>query len=171
MGYRSEIAFCITVDQVLEKPETGESFWTYDKAKFKEMVGFFKLTEFYEIATNKEYNLIKAREPNLGWQDGVIMFHASGWKWYEDYPLVQAFNQMWSQMQEIEGISGFYLRSGEESNDIDEQAFGDAPDSEHFHVFTALSFDGEMYLGKTETDDEVKTEPQVESNNVSANAV
>ena len=46
MGYRSDVAFCLSVNQF--RVEGGE--WEYDKAKFKEMVGFFKLTKFYEEA-------------------------------------------------------------------------------------------------------------------------
>jgi hypothetical protein len=154
MGYRSDVAFCISVDSVLVKPETGESYWDFDKEKFKEMVGFFKLTKFYELATDAEYDLIKNREPNLGWQKGDIIFHAVNWKWYSDYDDVKAWNEMWEQMQSIEGISGYFVRVGEENDDIEEMQFGDDPCYDHFHAFSALQFDGEDYLGKRDTDEE-----------------
>jgi len=47
MGYRSDLAGCISVDRVLIKPESGNSYYEYDKAKFKEMIGFIKLSSFW----------------------------------------------------------------------------------------------------------------------------
>lgn len=158
MGYRSEVAFCITVDQYREQVDEHTAVYRYDKDKFKEMVGFFKLTKFYEIAKSSEYDLLGGREPRLGWDDGVIMFYVVGWKWYDGYPIVDAFYEMWDSMQDIEGISGFYLRSGEESGDVEEKEFGGEPCNEYFHVFTALSFEGNNYLGKTNTDEKEQTE-------------
>jgi hypothetical protein len=159
MGYRSDVAFCISVDSVLVKPETGESYWDFDKEKFKEMVGFFKLTKFYELATDAEYDLIKNREPNLGWQKGDIIFHAVNWKWYSDYPLVQAFDEMWHSMQDIEGISGYAMRVGEgdgDEPDVETQEFGDDPSYEYFGVSTSMYFNDDETLGKTNTDEEEK---------------
>jgi hypothetical protein len=159
MGYRSDVAFCISVDSVLVKPETGESYWNFDKEKFKEMVGFFKLTKFYELATDAEYDLIKGKEPSLGWREGDIIFYAQNWKWYPDYPLVQAFDDMWHSMQDIEGISGYAMRVGEgdgDEPDIETQEFGDDPSYEHFGVSTSMYFNDDCTLGETKTDEEAK---------------
>lgn len=164
MGYRSQIAFCITVDQVKKEEEDGSHSWDYDKAKFKEMVGFFKLTKFYEIATDSEYDLInlgKQGDDGLGWQQGCIVFHATDWKWYDGYPFVDACEEMWNQMQDIEGISGYFLRVGEGDGnqlDIDEKEFGDDPNNQMFAPYASMSFDGENYLGVASTDEEEQTE-------------
>ena len=81
MGYRSQIAFCLSVNRVTKEDEKGAHYQEYDKAKFKEMVGFMKLTKFYEIAIGEEYDLLNRKEPCLGWNDGMIVFHAVDWKW------------------------------------------------------------------------------------------
>jgi hypothetical protein len=151
MGYRSDIAFCISVNTY--KVEGGE--WEYDKAKFKEMVGFFKLSKFYEEATTPEYNCIK--ENQLGWQKGEIIFYAENWKWYSEYPIVKAFDEMWESMQSIEGISGYVMRVGEgEGNEPDVAAdeFGDDPNYDNFGAHTSMYFNDDETLGVTQTDEE-----------------
>jgi hypothetical protein len=164
MGYRSQIAFCISVNQVMREDDRGSKFWDYDKAKFKEMVGFFKLTKFYEIATDSDYDLInlgKKGEDGLGWKDGAIVFHATDWKWYDDYPLVVAFEEMWDTMQDIEGISGYFLRVGEgdgNQTDIEDKEFGDSPEYGMFAPYASMSFDADHILGESNTDEEEPTE-------------
>jgi hypothetical protein len=159
MGYRSSVAFCLSVNSTLVKPETGESYWDYDRAKFKEMVGFFKLTKFYEEATSADYNCIT--QGNLGWQKGEIIFHAEEWKWYSDYDIVKAFKEMWENMQDIEGISGYFLRVGEgdgDAPDVEQEEFGDDPNYDNFGAYTNMYFNDDETLGKTETDEEGQTE-------------
>jgi hypothetical protein len=151
MGYRSQVAGCISVDKVLIKPESGESYWDYDKAKFKEMIGFIKLTKFYELWTESDNDA-------FGWKDGAFIMHANDWKWYPDYPIVQAWEEMWTAMQEIEGISGYFCRVGEDTDDVEQEEFGDDPCYDYFQPFTALSFEGDDFLGKRETDEEGQTE-------------
>jgi len=151
MGYRSDIAFCISVNTY--KVEGGE--WEYDKDKFKEMVGFFKLSKFYEEAVSAEYNLIK--ENNLGWQKGEIMFHAENWKWYPDYDIVKAFDEMWESMQDIEGISGYFMRVGEGDGnepDVFTNEFGDDPQYNNFGAHTSMHLNDDETLGVTQTDEE-----------------
>jgi hypothetical protein len=155
MGYRSDVAFCLSVDTY--KEQSGE--WRYDKAKFKEMVGFFKLSKFYEEAVGAEYNLIKHN--NLGWQKGEIMFYAENWKWYPDYDIVKAFDEMWNAMQDIEGISGYFMRVGEGDGnepDVFADEFGDDPQYSNFGAQTSMYFNDDETLGKTETDEEGQTE-------------
>jgi hypothetical protein len=151
MGYRSDVAFCLSVNSV--RVEGGE--WTFDRDKFKEMVGFFKLTEFYEQATVPEYDCIKQNQ--LGWREGEIIFYAEQWKWYPDYDIVQAFKEMWDTMQEIEGISGYFLRVGEgdgDQTDVENQEFGDDPQYSNFGVQTSMYFNDDTTLGVTQTDEE-----------------
>ena len=153
MGYRSQVACVISVDMVKQAHPTKTDVnddpvyeWVYDKAKFKEMIGFIKLTKFWEL-WNTETD-------SIGWADGKFILYGADWKWYPDYEDVQAFDRMFEDMQDIEGISGYFLRVGEERDDIEEHEFGDDPCYDCFHAFTAMDFCGESYLGKRDTDDE-----------------
>jgi hypothetical protein len=159
MGYRSTIAFCLSVNEENRENGDGTHSLYFDRAKFKEMVGFMKLTKFYEIATDSEYDLLSKESPHLGWAEGKIVFYAEDWKWYSDYPLVVAFNDMWNSMQDIEGISGYFLRVGEGDGnqlDIDEEEFGDDPDYQHFSPHASMYFSGEGFLGEQDTNEEAK---------------
>lgn len=151
MGYRSQVAGIISVDKVLIKPESGESYYDYDRVKFKEMIGFIKLTKFYELWSESD-------KDSFGWKDGAFILHGDDWKWYPSYPDVQAWDELWTAMQEIEGISGYFCRVGEEMDDIETEDFGDDPCYDYFQPFTALSFEGDDFLGKRETDEEGQTE-------------
>lgn len=153
MGYRSQVAGIISVDKVLIHPETGSSYYEYDKAKFKEMIGFIKLTKFYEA-----WNTTDDDRNCFGWQDGAFIFYGDSFKWYPDYPDVKAWHEMWENMQDIEGISGYFCRVGEEQGDIEQEEFGDDPCYDHFHPFSALNFSGEDFLGKRDTDEEKQTD-------------
>ncbi len=59
----------------------------------------------------------------------------SGWKWYDSYPHIQAFECIWSTFKErFEGtddeapdLNGAFIRVGEDDDDIDRRYFGDDP--------------------------------------------
>jgi hypothetical protein len=163
MGYRSQVAGCISVDREERHDEQGKSYSYYDKAKFKEMIGFIKLSRFYELWNTK------SDAESFGWEDGYFILYGSDWKWYEDYEDVKAWDELWESMQQVEGISGYFCRVGEESDDIEEHNFGDDPCYEFFYTSSAITFDGNDFLGKRVTDDEenkaeqASTNPQEES--------
>jgi hypothetical protein len=155
MGYRSQVACCISVD--VERREipnrtdaNGEPKYEfiYDKDKFKQMVGFIKLSKFWEY-WGSDANL-----HDIGWRNGKFIMYGGGWKWYPDYEDVKEFHNLFNQLGQIEGISGYFLRVGEENGDIEEDSFGDDPCYDYFHSFQAMDFQGAEYLGKRETDDE-----------------
>ena len=150
MGYRSQVAGIISVDKVRKEDDKGSHYWDYDRAKFKEMIGFIKLTKFYQL-WQVENN---ADADSFGWKDGAFIMHGADWKWYPDYPDVMAWDEMWNAMQDIEGISGYFCRVGENLDDIETDEFGDDPCYDYFQPFTALSFEGDDYLGKRDTDEE-----------------
>ena len=152
MGYRSELAGCISVDRVRVKPESGNSYYEYDKAKFKEMIGFIKLSRFWEVWSNS------TDKDCFGWDDGQFIFYGSDWKWYPDYDDVKAWDELWVQMQNVEGISGYFCRVGEEIDDIEIHEFGDDPCTDHFYPFSALSFNGKHILEKRQTDEAETTQ-------------
>jgi hypothetical protein len=151
MGYRSQVAGIISVDKVRKEDDKGSHYWDYDRAKFKEMIGFIKLTKFYELWSESD-------KDSFGWKDGAFILHGDDWKWYPDYPDVQAWEELWENMQDIEGISGYFCRVGEELDDIETEEFGDDPCYDYFQPFTALSFEGDDYLGKRETDEAETTQ-------------
>jgi hypothetical protein len=157
MGYRSEVGFIFSVDGY--DKENIE-----DREQFKALLGFFKLSEFYSIATSPEYDLTKpdADGTGIGWKDGSVMFYASGWKWYESYPLVMAYQTFWEQMQELseqdKPISGYFARVGEEMDDIVEETFGEDPNYDFFRPHSYLQLD-DTIIGEFES--EPKTEEKV----------
>lgn len=162
MGYRSSVAFCLSVDSVLARSETGNSYHKFDREKFKEMVGFFKLTKFYEEATAPDYNCIA--QNNLGWREGEIIFHAEEWKWYPEYTIVKAFREMWNAMQDIEGISGYFMRVGEgdgDEPDVETDEFGDDPTYNHFGAQTSMYLNDDATLGVTQTDEEKQDDVRI----------
>ena len=117
----------------------------YDKAKFKQMVGFIKLSKFWE--------LWQGESNSIGWRDGKFVLYGDGWKWYPDFEDVKAFHEMFNALSDIEGISGYFLRVGEERDDVEEDHFGDDPDWDMFYAQTFMTFDGGHYLGERFTDD------------------
>lgn len=153
MGYRSQVACVISVDTQRLQDESGKPYYIYDKAKFKEMIGFIKLSRFWEL-WDKESD-----KDAIGWCNGKFVLYGADWKWYPDYEDVRAFHDMFNQLSDIEGISGYFLRVGEESGDTEEDHFGDNPEWDMFYAQTVMTFDGDNYLGKRTTDDE---EPQAQ---------
>lgn len=151
MGYRSQVAGVFSVDSFNSDNEQ-------DRAKFKEMIGFIKLSRFWELWNNQE------NEDHFGWEEGAFVLYGADWKWYPDYPDVKAWDQLWENMQEIEGISGYFCRVGEETDDVEEMTFGGDPCYDFFHPFSALSFDGDHFLGKRDTDAKEKQAEQAPAN-------
>jgi hypothetical protein len=152
MGYRSQVAGIISVDKHRVEDEKGSLYFDYDRAKFTEMIGFIKLTKFYEVWNTREDG------KHFGWKDGAFILYGADWKWYPDYSDVKAWEEMWNSMQDIEGISGYFCRVGEEMNDVETDEFGEDPCYDYFQPFTALSFEGDDYLGVRNTNEEGQTE-------------
>jgi hypothetical protein len=139
MGYRSQVGGVFSVDGWKSEPETQEER-NIAINKYKEMIGFIKLSEFYRIMQEEDRNCI-------GWMAGSFYFYAQDWKWYPDYEVVKAWDKLWASMQEVEGISGYFCRVGEETADIVQMDFGDEPDYEAFQPFSGMDCDvmGEVF--------------------------
>lgn len=129
MGYRSDVGGVISVDNWGGEPEDI----THYKLKYKEMIGLIKLSKFYELMNSTETD-----RTCIGWKGGGFYFHAQNWKWYPDYDVVSAWDDLWTQMQSIEGISGHFARVGEEVDDIVQESFGDEPDFDAFYPCSSL---------------------------------
>lgn len=155
MGYRSQVAFVLSVDEYDEKVPK-------DVEIFKGLVGFFKLSDFYSVATSPDYDLLNPKKTDgdgIGWKDGCVLFNAEDWKWYDGYDIVEAYKKLWKQMQGLEGISGYFCRVGEERGDIDEQEFGDDPNYDYFRPYSYLQFD-DTIIGEYEVEKEQTTKAQ-----------
>lgn len=71
------------------------------------------------------------------WENGTEAYFAlefSGWKWYESYPDIQAFEVIWSTFREAyesgedkPKIDGAFIRIGEDDDDVERRYFGDDP--------------------------------------------
>ena len=96
MGYRSEVCGVLAVDN-------------QDPEKFKELIGKIKLIG--------EELLDQLGEGEVGWKNGVFMFHVEDWKWYDDSPPVIAWDAIWDMASAMEGVSGLFIRIGEEVED------------------------------------------------------
>jgi hypothetical protein len=142
MGYRSDVAGGFSVDAYNYPASKEEGI-----AKFKEMIGLIKLSKFYEIMNSTEQD-----RTCIGWDYGRFVFHAENWKWYPDYDAVSAWHELWEQMQGVEGISGLFNRVGEETDDIEEDNFGDDVDFDMFYCRSMLCFEAGNILGQRNTD-------------------
>jgi hypothetical protein len=103
MGYWSEVCGVIAVDD-------------RDPEKFKELIGKIKLVG--------EDFLNELRDREVGWKDGVFVFHAGDWKWYDDSPAVVAWGAIWDMANAMGGVSGMFIRVGEGLEDNVVEYFG-----------------------------------------------
>lgn len=158
MGYRSQVAGCFSVDRELKVDEKGTQYSDYDRDKFKALIGFIKLSNFWELWNTKP------NDDAFGWGNGYFILYGEDWKWYSDYPDVRAWDQLWGQLQKIEGISGYFLRVGEEHGDVEEMEFGEDPCKDHFFPTTSMYFSGDEYLGERITDAKEEQTEQAPAN-------
>jgi len=146
MGYRSDVAGAFTVDgRYMDRGAVEQAKYIN---KCKEMIGLIKLSKFYELMNRYEN---EDDSKFMGWKDGQFVFYGQGWKWYSDYDFVIAWKELWEMMQEVEDISGVFVRVGEETDDIEEDNFGDDVDFDMCYPRTELAFGGGSILGKRET--------------------
>lgn len=104
MGYRSEVCGVLAVDD-------------RDPERFKELIGKIKLIG--------EDLLNQLGEGEVGWKDGVFVFHVEDWKWYDDSPAVVAWDAIWEMAAGMDrqgqadrhSVSGIFIRLGEELED------------------------------------------------------
>ena len=104
MGYRSNVAMLITTDDRSQR-------------KIEELMIHLKLSQ------------ISLRDwlDCIGWNYHTLAFHADDVKWYSDYPDVQAIEKVWEIAQKVEGLSGVFMRVGENAGDVEELNFGQDP--------------------------------------------
>ena len=66
-----------------------------------------------------------------GENEAILGLDFAGWKWYESYSDIQAFEKIWHLFESIEDdgqiqvFSGAFLRFGENDDDTEQRVFGD----------------------------------------------
>jgi len=135
MGYRSQVAGVISVD----RPDDAEGCYEDKGAR---LISMIKLSDFYT-------HMMPDYPDAVGWDTklGVFMFHGDNWKWYAEYDVVKAWYELWKNMQQLEGVSGYFARVGENLKDIEEEEFGDDPCYDFFTPSSQLNVEAKL-LGK-----------------------
>lgn len=78
---------------------------------------------------------------------GYIRMEYSDWKWYESFPDIQFYEQLWNHFVSYaeQGLSGHSIRIGENDDDIERHEFG----KDYFNVSVSRAIvDEEPYEGK-----------------------
>ena len=121
MGYRSDVAIQIYGDQ----------------DKMQELIAFHdsKLETLEENAKKDYACLLGNSEENTSkefWNvadivDEVkqieVMFYVNSVKWYSGYPAIDFINSLYGKAEEL-GLSGEFLRIGEDTSDVEENGIG-----------------------------------------------
>jgi hypothetical protein len=111
MGYRSDVAMLITSDEPTDR-------------KIEELMVHLKLAQVNLRGwTGQEW----AKDPFMGWNHHTLIFKAENVKWYLDYDEVKAIEEVWEIAKKVTGLSGVFLRIGEESDDVVDENFGEDP--------------------------------------------
>lgn len=111
MGYRSDVAMLITSDEPTDR-------------KIEELMVHLKLAQ---VSLKSWVAQEWANEPYIGWNHHTLIFRASNVKWYDGYPEVDAIHEVWEIAKKVTGLSGVFLRIGEESDDVVDENFGEDP--------------------------------------------
>lgn len=151
MGYRSEVGGVFSVDEWRQEPPTKVER-DAQILKYKEMIGLIKLSRFYELMNQSTED-----KQCIGWKAGEFYFHVENWKWYPDYDIVEAWEELWEQMQGVKGISGRFLRVGEECEDIVSREFGENPDYDACYPYSGMSWEVSVEVfGSGDIDGEIE---------------
>lgn len=120
MGYRSDVAYMITFHK-------AEDYW-----------GFIaEATSDPDTAMcfdKEEWGSFKQNDKELS-----IQFSAESVKWYDEYPDVSCHMNLWVKARDRDTnndavCDGFYVRIGEQVDDIDERSFGQEPPYDYIDV-------------------------------------
>jgi hypothetical protein len=95
MGYRSEVAFVISF-------ETKEELDNYLAPR---------LLDDYIKHTRDKFTRVDS-------DPASVMFHYTGWKWYEGHPEIEALTNLYREAEE-EGGAYTFIRIGEDDADIE----------------------------------------------------
>lgn len=114
MGYRSDVYMCIKGPANRMLGEIASLLLAGDKVMHDAL---------------KEWNVVAVE----GSTEAVMVLGGEGvdWKWYDSYPDVQAHTAVYFHFKSLHEnleFSGTFVRSGEESGDLEQTHFGDGYD-------------------------------------------
>lgn len=134
MGYRSEVAYGVRIDDI----EFNDKATEEDKKLSADGLFLLMLTEMQgdEIAKkcfDETYGINCHLTINK--ENRTILFHEGGLKWYDSYEDVKAHERLYEIMEEYaelyddkecmnNPVSCAFIRIGEEAGDIDERGAG-----------------------------------------------
>jgi len=132
MGYRSEVAYKIRMNQNVLANETDEEY----KAKFKQFMMELKANPETERALrdyeDEEY-LKYAVKMGINYDTCEISYHHEGLKWYPEYEGVKGHHAImdhaisWNNDEWEERFDVAYARAGEETDDVEQEYWGPDP--------------------------------------------
>ena len=147
MGYRSEVAYGVKIDDIIWSDQATEE----EKNLSADGLFLLMLTEMQqdEVAGkcfDDTYDINEYLTINK--EARTILFHENGLKWYDSYEDVKAHERLYEIMQEYaelhdskqgmeNPVSCCFTRIGEEVGDIDERGSGYDPWS-IMNVYTGL---------------------------------
>ena len=142
MGYRSTVAIYIgRVDG--EAPSIPEALAL---AKTKGVISH----DYFEKGWNSD---------SYGWDDDKFYFYQDWVKWYDSFEDVKAMEDLYRFFEEMGDESGAYqgkfCRLGEEDDDVEDKAFGDAP-WDYMFIKRSIEFDTDL-LGNQAKQEEPQT--------------
>ena len=137
MGYRSEVAYGVKVDDIVWNDQATEE----EKNLSADGIFLLMLTEMQQdpIASKCFDDTYEINEHlTIDKEARTICFHTEELKWYDDYEDVKAHERMYQIMEEYaenfeakenmhNPISCNFARLGEEFDDIEEKPAGDDP--------------------------------------------
>ena len=131
MGYRSSVAMLITTDDRSQR-------------KIEELMIHLKLSQISLKSWIERVGI----EDKIGWNYHTFAFRADDVKWYPDYPEVQAIERVWEIAQKVHGLSGVFLRFGENIDDTKEVVFGEDPPWQEAFISRQIVLVGGLPFGE-----------------------
>ena len=135
MGYRSQVAMLITTDDRSER-------------KIEELMIHLKLSQVSLRSWTDQPTGLLSDRPFIGWNYHTLAFRADDVKWYPTYPDVQAIEKVWEIAQQVVGLSGVFMRVGENTDDTIEFNFGQDPPYDHAFIAREIVLPDDLPLGK-----------------------
>jgi hypothetical protein len=78
----------------------------------------------------------------------ALQFGADQVKWYPDYDDVKCHKALWAKAEDRDAsCDGYFVRIGEEVDDIEEKSFGDEPPYDYINIERALHINWESRDG------------------------
>jgi hypothetical protein len=119
-----------------------------NERKIEELMIHLKLSQVSLRSWTDQPTGLFSDRPYIGWNHYTFAFRADDVKWYPDYPDVQAIERVWEIAQQVEGLSGVFLRVGENTDDTRDLYFGQDPPYDNAFIARQIVLPDDLPLGK-----------------------